>query len=170
MCDTRSSLLLCRVAVQRRHLPSCRRYPTGTGVAGNRGVGSSRHNVASSARMAGQDVSSVRDFQHQRGREPGSCGLVNFGETLLNVVMTDKRKMLFTLGPKGMWSSPAVIQSAGAGAGPPAKRRDPPHTATTTERGKPVVFLAGRPAGKARRKACRKDGGYRRRDQAKAGL
>ena len=170
MCDTRSSLLLCRVAVQRRHLLSCRRYPTGTGVAGNHGVGSSRHNVASSARMAGKDASSACDSQHQWGREPGSCGLVNSGEALVNVVMTDKRKMLTRLAQNGMWSGPRVIQSRGADAEPPAKRRDLPHTATTAERGKSVVFLAGRPAGKARRKARRKGGGYRRRKQAKAGL
>ena len=116
MCDTRSSLLLCRVAVQRRHLLSCRRYPTGTGVAGNHGVGSSRHNVASSARMAGKDASSACDSQHQWGREPGSCGLVNSGEALLNVVMTNKRKMLSRLGQKAcgqvrlLFSQPAQVQ------------------------------------------------------------
>jgi len=32
LCDTKSSLSLCRVAEQRRHLPFCRQYPTGTGV------------------------------------------------------------------------------------------------------------------------------------------
>jgi hypothetical protein len=100
VCDTKSSLLLCRIAVQRRHLPSCRRYPAETGVVGNRGVGSSRHNVASSARMAGQDVSSACDSQHERGREPGSCGLLNSAEALLNVVMTNKRKMQSRLGQK----------------------------------------------------------------------
>jgi hypothetical protein len=98
MCDTRLSLLLCRVALQRRHLPFCRQYPTGTGVVGNCGVRSSRKNVASPARAAVQDVSPDRDSQQHEGREPGLCGLVNSGEALVNVVMSNKRKLLSRLG------------------------------------------------------------------------
>ena len=139
MCDTRSSLLLCRVARQRRHLPFCRQYPTETGVVGNCGVRSSRKNVASPARAAVPDVSPDRDSQQQEGREPGSCGLVNSGEALVNVVMSNKRKLLNRLGQNGTWSSPVVIYSAGADGAPPAKRRDLPHTATARKRGKPVV-------------------------------
>jgi hypothetical protein len=65
--------------------------------------------------------------------------MVNSGEALINVVMTNKRKMLTRLAQNGMWSSPRVILSRGADAAPPAKRRDLTHTATWTERGKPVV-------------------------------
>jgi hypothetical protein len=85
--------------------------------------------------------------------------LVNSGEALVNVVMSNKRKLLIRLGQNGTWLSPAAILSAGADAIPPAKRRDLPHTATATERGKPVVFLVGQPAGKASRKASREGGG-----------
>jgi hypothetical protein len=53
--------------------------------------------------------------------------------------MSDKRKLLNRLGQNGTWSGPAVIQSSGADAVPPAKRRGLTHTATTTERGKPVA-------------------------------
>ena len=144
MCDTKLSLLLCRAALQRRHLPFCRQYPTETGVAGNGGVGSSRNNVASAARLAIPDASPERDSQQQGGREPGWCGMVNPGEALLNVVMSNKRKLLNRLGQKGTWSGPSVIQSLGADAEPPAKRRGLTHTATATERGKPVASPTGR--------------------------
>jgi hypothetical protein len=137
---------------------------------GNCGVGSSWQNVASSFGMVDQGVSPARDSKHNRGQEPGSCGQVNPGEALLNVVMSNKRKMLIRLGQNGMWSGPAASLPAGADGAPPAKRRDLTHTAIATERGKPVVFLVGRPAGKACRKASREGGGYRRREQAKAGL
>src|SRR5262249_14895705 len=82
-----------------------------------------------------------RDSQHQRGRAPGTCGRVNPGEALLNVVMSNQRKMLYRWGQKGTWSSPVAILSAGADGAPPAKRRDLTHTVTRTERGKPVAFL-----------------------------
>ena len=159
MCDTRLSLLLCRVVLQRRHLPFCRQYPTGTGVAGNCEVRSSRNNVASPVRAAVPDASPDRDSQQHEGREPGSCGLVNSGEAPVNVVMSNQRKLLNRWGQNGTWSSPAVMLSADADGVPPAKRRDLPHTATTTERAKPVVCPAGSPAGKANRKASRIGGG-----------
>jgi uncharacterized repeat protein (TIGR03803 family) len=139
VCDTRSSLLLCRVAKQRRHLPFCRQYPTGTCVAGNGGVRSSRDNEASSSGMARKDASPARDSEHQRGRAPGWCGMVNSGEALVNAVMSNKRKMLSRLGQNGTWSGPGAILSPGADGAPPAKRRDLTRTAATTERGKPVV-------------------------------
>jgi len=65
--------------------------------------------------------------------------MVNPGEALLNVVMSDKRKLLIRLGQNGTWSGPRAIGSFGADAVPPAKRRDLTHTATATERGKPVA-------------------------------
>jgi hypothetical protein len=100
MCDTKLSLLLCRVAGQRRHLPFCRQYPTGTCAAGNGGVRSSRDNVASSVRMAEPDASPAPRPPAARGREPGLCGTVNPGEALLNAVMSNKRKLLRRLGQK----------------------------------------------------------------------
>ena len=100
LCDTKSSLLLCHVAEPRRHLPFCRQFPTGMCGAGNGGVRSSRHNVASPGRVAQQGVSPARDSQHQRGRALGTCGTVNLREALLNVVMSNKRKVLARLGQK----------------------------------------------------------------------
>src|SRR5712691_6985079 len=89
--------------------------------------------------MATPDASPTCDSQHQRSRAPGTCGTVNLREALVNVVMSNKRKMLTRLGQNGTWSRPGVIRSPGADAAPPAKRRDLTHTATRTERGKPVV-------------------------------
>jgi hypothetical protein len=104
------------------------------------------------------------------GREPGSCGTVNPGEALLNVVMSDKRKMLTRLGQNGTWSGPGAIYSPGADAVPPAKRRDLTHTATRRERGKPVALPDGQPwpQGTAHRKVRPRGCGYRRGEQAKA--
>ena len=53
-----------------------------------------------------------------------------------------------------------------ADVAPPAERHDLTHTVMSAERGKPVVL----PQGKATRKRSRWDSGYRRREQAKAGL
>jgi hypothetical protein len=122
-----------------RHLPFCRQYPTGTGVAGNCAVGSSRDNVASSFGMARPDASRARDSQQQGGRALGWCGRVNRGEALLNVVMSNQRKLLTRWGQNGTWSRPRANQSRGAEQAPPANRRDLTHTATTMERGKPVA-------------------------------
>jgi len=70
--------------------------------------------------------------------------MVNSGEALLNVVMSNKRKMLSRLGQKGTWSGPDVILSSGAGDVPPAKRRDLTHTVTRMERGKPATLPTSR--------------------------
>jgi hypothetical protein len=96
--------------------------------------------------------------------------MVNQPEALLNVVMSNKRKMLTRLGQNGTWSGPAAIWSADADRVPPAKRRDLTHTATTTERGKPVAFPGDQPwpSGAANRKASLWGCGYRMREQAKA--
>jgi len=93
--------------------------------------------------MAGQGASPARDSQQRGSRELGSCGRVNPGETLLNVVMSNKRKLLTRLGQNGMWSGPWAMMSRGADNAPPAKRRDLTHTAATTERGKPVTSPDG---------------------------
>ena len=96
--------------------------------------------------------------------------MVNPGEALLNVVMSDKRKVLTRLGQNGMWSGPGAIYSPGADEAPPAERRDLTHTATGRKRGKPVALPGGqlRPAGTANRKASLRGCGYRRGEQAKA--
>jgi hypothetical protein len=96
--------------------------------------------------------------------------MVNPGETLRNVVMSSKRKLLTCLGQHGTWSGPWVILSCGAAKAPPAKRRDLTHTAATTERGKPVTSPAGPfgSPGTANRKASPRGCGYRMREQANA--
>jgi len=71
--------------------------------------------------------------------------MVNPGEALLNVVMSNQRKMLNRWGQNGTWSGPGAIYSPGADVAPPAKRRDLTHTATGRERGKPVAFPGGPP-------------------------
>lgn len=74
-CDTKSPMFLCCERKDSgQHLLFCQQYPTGTCVAGNGGVRSSRHNVASS-KEGDQSVSGDRDCQQQGGREPGSSGM-----------------------------------------------------------------------------------------------
>ena len=75
--------------------------------------------------------------------------------------------MLIRLDQKGMWPGSEAPNSSDADVGPPAERRDLTHTATATERGKPVVLPR---LGKATRKGSRWDGGYRIGEQANAGL
>ncbi len=69
------------------------------------------------------------DCQHQGGRELGSDGKVNRCESLINVVTTNKPKVLMVrnrrLGPKGTGSGIAATESATADEAPPANRRDP---------------------------------------------
>jgi hypothetical protein len=71
--------------------------------------------------------------------------MVNLLEALLNVVMSNKRKLLNRLGQNGTWSGPGAIHSPGADAAPPAKRRDLTHTATRRKRGKPTARPHGPP-------------------------
>ena len=59
------------------------------------------------------------------GWEPGSDGWVNTGETALNVVIANKRKMLIRLDQNGTWSGPAAPFSAGADDVPPAQSCGP---------------------------------------------
>ena len=101
--------------------------------------------------------------------------MVKISEAPINVVMSNKRKMLLRLGQNGTWSGLGVTQSPGADAAPSAKRRDLTHTVTEVERGNPAAspgdipmsFMV-RPPGKATRKGSRRDDGHRRREQAKA--
>ena len=77
--------------------------------------------------------------------------MVNSGEALINVVMTNKRKMLTRLGQNGMWSGSRAHRSLDADDGPPADSCDLPHPGISAKRGKPVVS----PQGKATRKSSR---------------
>jgi hypothetical protein len=68
---------------------------------GNRGVRSSRNNVTSSAPEGGHGrEAKAATPSIQGGWEPGSCGRVNAGEALINVVTKAKRKMLNRLDQK----------------------------------------------------------------------
>ena len=66
--------------------------------------------------------------------------MVNESESLINVVKTDKPKMLKGLNQKGVWTSIGVPCSPVAVAAPPAKRRDLTRVGIQVERGKPAVF------------------------------
>ncbi len=48
------------------------------------------------------------DGQHQGGRELGLNGTVNIGESLINVVNTNKPKVLIGLSQKGKWTRGAA--------------------------------------------------------------
>jgi hypothetical protein len=71
--------------------------------------------------------------------------MVNLGEALLKVVMSNQRKMLNRWGQKGTWSGRGAISSLGADGVAPANRRDLTRTATRRKRGKPVAFAGGSP-------------------------
>jgi hypothetical protein len=73
-------------------------------------------------------------------REPGACGTVNPGKASINAVIEDKRKLLLRLGQKGTWSRWRAPNSRHAVVAPPAERCDLTHTATATQRGKPVAL------------------------------
>ncbi len=74
----------------------CHPYPTGTCVAGNGEVRSFRDNAALSSDN-NLSASNGCDCQHQGGRELGSSGMVNLRESLVNIVIRDKLKMLTSL-------------------------------------------------------------------------
>ncbi len=69
--------------------------------------------------------------------------MVNKCESLINVVKTDKPKMLLGLDQKGKWSGTGVSFSPVAVVVPPAERRDLTQVGIQGERGKPVVFPYG---------------------------
>src|SRR5262249_42170508 len=127
---TRSRRCICDTSLEEYHLLCCQQYPTGTCGAGNGAVRSSQDKVSSVGNSAnecqvrrfephprgrqafgrtapGHDTVRGRgDCQHQGGRGLGSGGRVNPGETLLNAVLENKRKLLTRLGQKGTWSGP----------------------------------------------------------------
>ncbi len=75
-------------------------------------------------------------------------------------------KLLTGLGQNGKWPGAGAQRSSAADGAPPAQRHDLTRSVISAERGKPVVS----PPGKASREASRRGCGYRRREQAKAGL
>jgi hypothetical protein len=66
--------------------------------------------------------------------------MVNPGEVPLKVVMFVEPKLLYGLGPKGMWPGVGAQRSPAADDAPPAERHDLTRSVTSTERGKPVVL------------------------------
>ena len=92
--------------------------------------------------------------------------MANRSERLLNVVITNKPKALRGLDQKVRSLAEEVVRLFSWPHALPAERADLPHSGTEAEHGKPVVL----PMRKATRKARPRDGGYRRREQAKAGL
>jgi hypothetical protein len=92
--------------------------------------------------------------------------MVNICESLINVVMGNKRKMLIRLDQTGKWSGIGAPNSPIVDAAPPAERRNLTHTGTHVERGKPTIL----PQGKASREASRWDGRYGKVEKANATL
>ena len=92
--------------------------------------------------------------------------MVNICERPLNVVSDGKPKALRGLDQKVSSQAEEVVRLFSWPYALPAERADRPHSGTEAEHGKPVVL----PTGKATRKVRLWDGGYRRREQAKAAL
>lgn len=92
--------------------------------------------------------------------------MVNIGERPLNVVIDDKPKALRGLDQKVSSLAEEVVRLLSWSYALPAERADLPYLGTEAEHGKPVVL----PPRKATRKARTWNGGYRRREQAKAVL
>jgi len=92
--------------------------------------------------------------------------MVNICESLINVVSSNKPKMLisprraYRLGPKGKWSGTGVLTSPVADIVPPAKGRDLTRAGMQTKRGKPVVLPYGESEPQSKPMGLRiKDGG-----------
>jgi hypothetical protein len=87
----------------------------------------------------------------------GSSGMVNICESLINIVSTNKPKMLIGLSQNGMWSSTDATKSSAADDAPPVKRRDLTHSGTHSEQGKPLPLQNSESQfGKANRKVSRR--------------
>ena len=83
-----------------RNLVFCNRYSTEACVTGNGGVRSPWNNVASSGRDGNLITRSGCDCQHRGGWELELDGMVNRGESLINVVTNNKPKVLIGLSQK----------------------------------------------------------------------
>ncbi len=99
---------------------------------------------------SGKVVRQLRDDQHQVVGALGSDGMANSREPLINVVSSNKPKMLKGLNQNGMWEACEYPVSRSA-ATLSHRRTGGAYSITSgtdTERGKPDVF----PLGKASRK------------------
>ena len=69
------------------------------------------------------------DYQHQGGRGPGLGGKANICEPLINVVRSNKPKVLNKVGldQKGKWKRAREPVSLAADGTPPANRRSQTH-------------------------------------------
>ena len=65
--------------------------------------------------------------------------MVNESESLINVVIGNKPKMLTGLDQNGKWTSLEVTISSNEDVVPPAKRRHLTYSGIYAERGKPVI-------------------------------
>ena len=74
------------------------KYPTKTCVPGNGRVRSSWDNVSLALTGGHRIVRNDDDNQHQGGRRPGSDGMANICKPLINVVRTNKTKVLNKVG------------------------------------------------------------------------
>lgn len=68
--------------------------------------------------------------------------MVNESESLINVVIGRKPKMLTGLNQNGKWTGLMVTSSINEDVAPPAKRRHLTYSGIYAERGKPVIVLA----------------------------
>src|SRR5262245_11023968 len=132
----------------RHNLMFCPQYPTRACVIGDDEVRSLWDNVASSRADGSLIARRGSDDQHRGGRELGGCGTVKGCESLLNAVIDDHAKVLRGWSQKGTWSGLGAPNSPSADGGPPAKRRDLPHTGTHVERGQPVSLPSSRESGR----------------------
>ena len=76
----------------------CHKYPTKTCVPGNGKVRSSWNNVSLTQTGGHWIVRNDGDYQHQGGRGLGSEGKANICEPLINVVKSNKPKVLNKVG------------------------------------------------------------------------
>jgi len=76
----------------------CHKYPTKTCVPGNGKVRSSWDNVSLTQSGGHRIVRNDGDYQHRGGRGLGSDGMANICEPLINVVRTNKPKVLNKVG------------------------------------------------------------------------
>jgi hypothetical protein len=116
----------------------CHQYPTQTCGWSNLAVRSSGDNVASPVQGGNSIERSGCDCQHQGGRELGLNGMVNKCELPLNVVTTNKPKMLTGLNQKVRGRVSVLQNHRPQMQAPPAERQDLTHSGIPAERGKPV--------------------------------
>ena len=105
----------------------CHQYSTQTCGWSNPAVRSSGDKVASPVRGGNSIERSGCDYQHQGGRELGLNGMVNKGELPLNVVTTNKPKMLTGLNQKVCGQVSVLQNHRPQMKEPPAERQDLTH-------------------------------------------